>query len=145
MARDSLKTVLQLRQMDVDAARAELVQLESQAHDARMRERAALLAIQTEMTAAARLHADDATVEAFGAWLPTGRAAVTRAQAQLSRFEQDAAQARAALNLARAGAEAVEKLIEERGKQAAEQQMRRQQNVLDEAAARARPRQLSGE
>ena len=145
MARDSLKTVLQLRQMDVDAARTELMRLESLAHDARMTERAATLAIQTEMNAAARLHADDATVEAFGAWLPTGRAAVTRAQAQLGRFEQDAAQARAALNLTRAAAEAVEKLIAERVVLASEHEMRRQQAVLDEAAARTRPRQLSGE
>jgi flagellar biosynthesis chaperone FliJ len=145
MARDSLKTVMQLRQIDVDGARAELMRLESLAHDARMKERAAVLAIQTEMNAAARLHADDATVEAFGAWLPTGRAAVTRARAQLGRFEQDAAQARATLNLARAGAEAVEKLMAEREKLASEHEMRRQQALLDEAAARARPRLFSSQ
>lgn len=145
MERNSLKAVLQLRQMEVDAARLELIRIESLAHGARMIERAAVLAIQTEMNAAARLHADDATVEAFGAWLPTGRAAVVRAQAQLGRCEQDAARARASLNLTRAGAEAVEKLIAERELLASGIQMRRQQAMLDEVAGRARPRRHSSE
>jgi hypothetical protein len=145
MARDALKTVHRLRQMEMDAARAELQRLEAAVDEARMRERAATIAIQTEMNAAARLSADDATVEAFGAWLPTGRAAVIRAQAQLVRLEQETAQGRAILNLARAGAEAVEKMMAERALLAREAIDRKQQATLDEAAARGRPSFLSGD
>ena len=136
MPRDALKTVHRLREMEVDGARSALLRLEALAHEARMAERAATITIQTEMNAAARLGADDATVEAFGAWLPTGRAAVIRAQAQLARLEQDTAQARAILNLARSGAEAVEKLMAEREMLATEAAARRQQAALDEAALR---------
>ena len=145
MPRDPLKTVHRLRQMEVDGARAELQRLGALVHQARMTERAATIAIQTEMNAAARLCADDATVEAFGAWLPTGRAAVIRAQAQLGRVEQDTAQARAILNLARAGAEAVEKLMAEREVLAIEAAGRKQQAALDDAASRSRKRFLSGD
>lgn len=145
MARDALKTVQRLRQIELDNARTDLQRLQAAADEARMRERAATIAIQTEMNAAARLSADDATVEAFGAWLPTGRAAVIRAQAQLARLEQDISQARAILNLARAGAEAVEKMIAERALLATELGHRKQQAALDEAAARGRPKFLSGD
>jgi flagellar FliJ protein len=140
MARDPLKIVFGLRKIEVDRARAELQHLQAVVQEARMTERAATIAIQTEMKAAARLSADDATVEAFGAWLPTGRAAVIRAQAQLARLEQEAAQARAVLNVARAGAEAVEKLMEEHALLATEVAARKQQAILDEAASRSRPK-----
>lgn len=136
MRRDALKTVHRLREIEVDGARAALLRLEALAHEARMTERAATITIQTEMNAAARLGADDATVEAFGAWLPTGRAAVIRAQTQLARLEQDTAQARAVLNLARSGAEAVAKLMAERAILATEAAGRLLQADLDEAASR---------
>lgn len=143
MARDALKTVQRLRQIELDDARAALQRLQAAADEARMRERAATIAIQTEMNAAARLSADDATVEAFGAWLPTGRAAVIRAQAQLARLEQETSQARAILNLARAGAEAVEKMIAERALLATDLGNRKHQAILDEAGARRSPKFLS--
>ena len=145
MPRDALKTVHRLREMEVDGARSALLRLEALAHEARMTERAATITIQTEMNAAARLGAEDAAVEAFGAWLPTGRAAVIRAQAQLARLEQDTAQARAILNLARSGAESVEKLMAERAALATEAAGHRQQAALDEAASRSQKRFLPGD
>jgi hypothetical protein len=136
MPRSSLKTLQQLRKMEVDKASAELVRLENAADTARMAERAATNAIQTEMSAASRLSAGDGAVEAFGAWLPVGRAAVTRAQALLSRSEQQALQARAVLTLARAGAEAVDKLLAERAVLENDAANRKQQAIIDESAAR---------
>jgi flagellar biosynthesis chaperone FliJ len=136
MPRNSLKTLQQLRKMQVDKASAELVRLENSADKARWAERAATAVIQTEMSAASRLSADDGAVEAFGAWLPVGRAAVARAQALLSLSEQNALQARAVLTLARAGAEAVDKLMAERAVLENEEANRKQQAVIDESAAR---------
>lgn len=142
MARDPLQTVLQLRRNDVDAARAALMECESQAQSASQAEKEALATIQSEMQAAAALSADDAVVEAFGAWLPLGRAAVSRASATLARAEDDATQARAVLNLARAAAEAVEKLIEKRDEEVAREALRREQIVLDEVSQRQTPRRF---
>lgn len=139
MAGDSLRTVLRLRTMEVDASRAELAAREARAHEATLALHEAETAIQCEMAAASRVNADDGVVEAFIAWLPTGRAAVTRAKALLSRAQEEAAQARAMLNLARAAAEAVEKLIEKRDEERAAEALRKQQLVLDEAGLRPRP------
>jgi flagellar FliJ protein len=140
MTRDPLLTVLRLRRMEVDAARAELVLRETRAHEAAIMAHEAEATIQAEMQAATRLTADDAAVEAFGAWLPKGREAVARAEALLLRAQAEAAQARARLNLARAAAEAVEKLLEKKAAAAEKEALRRQQIVLDELGQRPRLR-----
>lgn len=140
MARDRLRIVLRLREMEVDDARTELVRRETRVHAAAVAAHEAEAAIQSEMTAAARLSADDAAVEAFGAWLPSGRRAVLEAQAVLSRAQGESAQARARLNVARAAAEAVKTLIADRDAEASREVLRREQIDLDEAGARAGPK-----
>jgi flagellar biosynthesis chaperone FliJ len=143
MSRDPLKTVLRLCRMEVDASRAELVEREARAHEASQVLHEAEAAIQFEMATASRLSGDDSVVEAFIAWLPTGRSDVTRAKALLSRAQEESAQARARLNLGRAAVEAVEKLLEKRTEEEAKEALRRQQLVLDEAGQRPRANVLS--
>jgi flagellar export protein FliJ len=142
MAKDKLHTVLRLRRQEVDACRAELVLRETRAHAAAIALHEAEETIQAEMAAATRLSADDAAVEAFGAWLPKGRNAVARADTTLARAQDEAVQARAHLNLARASAEAVEKLLEKKAEAASQEALRKQQHVLDEIGQRPRPRLL---
>jgi flagellar export protein FliJ len=140
MARDPLQTVLRLRRMDLDSCRAELVHKDTRAHEAAIVVQAAEARIQAEMAAASRLSASDAAVEAFGAWLPKGREAVAHAIAVLERAQQDAAQARALLNLARAAAEAVERMLEQKAVDATREELRVQQVSLDEVGLRQRPK-----
>ncbi len=140
MARSPLQTLLRLRHTEVDAARAELMACEMRVQNAALAEQAARAAIVSEMAVASTLTSTDAAVEAFGAWLPIGRAAVTRAEATLSRSEDEAVQSRACLNLARAAAEAVEKLLEKQAEEAAKEALRREQVILDEAGQRPRQR-----
>ena len=136
MRPDPLPTVLRLRRMEMDAARAELLAAESRAGEAREATLAAQLAIRREMAAACSAEADDVSVEAFAAWLPVGRAAQTRAEASWRRAEEDSIRARTLFNLARGAAEAVEKLIDEQRAAEVKAALVREQKALDEVGGR---------
>jgi flagellar export protein FliJ len=138
MPTDSLQTLLQLRRMDVDAARLALIERETALQTAVKAEHQAEAAIISEMKAATELRTDDATVEAFGTWLPYGRRMVACAKAKAEDAQGHVIQARAVLNIARAAAEAVDKLIEVKATKASADMARREQNRLDELSQRGR-------
>ena len=127
MRRDQLLKLLQLRRMEVNAARAELLAAEVTAREARQAVRDAQSMLRHEMAAACSVAADDGAAEAFAKWLPIGRAAQTRAEAQLQRVEENLFRIRTAFNLSSSAAESVEMLINDqhttqiRAEQAAEQ------------------------
>jgi hypothetical protein len=135
MRPDPLPTLLRLRQMEMDAARAELLPAEAQLADAGRAVQAAEQAIRREMAAASMVDCDDATVEAFAKWLPTGRASVARAKALRTRAEDSTLQARTMFNLARTAYEAVEKLIAEKRNLVLRASERHEQAGLDEVAS----------
>ena len=136
MRHDPLPTLLRLRQMEMDTARGDLLSAEARLSDARRGVQAAEASIRNEMTAASGVNADDAAVQAFAKWLPSGRASVARAKALRARAEEDTVQARTLFNLARVAVEAVEKLIEEKRNQELREAGRREQLALDEAGRR---------
>jgi flagellar biosynthesis chaperone FliJ len=136
MRRNPLPVLLRLRATDLDAARAELVQIEHRMLEARRAVQAAELAIHNEMAAAASVQADDAAVQAFANWLPIGRASVARAKALRTRAEEDSLHARTIFNLARIALEAVQNLMDEQRAAQSRTAIRNEQNALDEIGGR---------
>ena len=106
MPRDPLQTVLRLRRLANDEARravSDAVAKETLA------QRVADMVedeIARETALACKLEADDAAVEAFGAWLTCARQRAEATREAAERAGAEAARARAALNLTRAGLEA---------------------------------------
>lgn len=136
MRRDPLQAVQRLRRLEVDAARALLIEADQAAQQATRRMQEATAAIQAEMDLASCLDAEDGMVEAFGAWLATGRRTVAEAMAEMARAQASAAQARARMTIARTAAEAVETLLEQKAQAAATEQLSQEQQILDEAGLR---------
>jgi flagellar biosynthesis chaperone FliJ len=138
MARDPLESVLRIRRMTVDDARRALAQSLRHEEVARHRAEAAEALIYREGEIAADLSVGDGAVEAYAAWLPTGRALLQVARAAHEQCSSDVAIARAALTIARAASEAASNLLARR---VAEQNIlleRRSQNLMDEVASRQR-------
>ena len=133
---DTLRTLLKVRRLDVDAARrglAECLAIEDEARGASM---AAEQAIAQEALAATALAADDAAVEAFAAWLPVGRRQLDRTRHAETLAANATERARAVTSLARAAAEAAQALLERREAEAEREAQRKAQLELDEMGRR---------
>lgn len=132
MPRDVLPSLIRLRRLARDETRRALtaaVQREGLAHAA-ANDAEREIARETEL--ACNLEADDAAVEAFGAWLAGARQRAELARGTAERAEADTARARAALSLARAGLEVAEALASGRAAREAEAEARREQHALDD-------------
>jgi hypothetical protein len=138
MARDPLESVLRIRRMTVDDARRALTQSLQDEEAARRRAEAAETLIYREGEIAADLSVGDGAVEAYAAWLPTGRALAQAARTAHEQSCSDVAIARAALTIARAASEAAANLLARRMAEQNTLLERRSQNILDEVASRSR-------
>ncbi len=140
MRPDPLPTLLRLRRMEMDTARAEMLNVEARVAEAQLAVQTAEAAIRHEIAMASDIATDDAAVEAFSAWLPVGRATLARAAVVRGRAEEDVLHARTMFNLARIAAEAVETLIEENKANGLRTGLQRQQAVLDDISGVRRRR-----
>ena len=136
MRRDKMSKLLQLRRMEVEGARAQMLAAEAMQSEARQTLRDAQSAVRREMEGACSLLADDAAAEAFAKWLPLGRAAQFRAEAQLRHAEENLIKARTTFNLARIAAEAVEKFIDNQRTAQIKADQIKEQLMLDEISPR---------
>lgn len=138
MRPESLRTLLRLRGIARDEARRVLDVAVSRQALAQAAADAAEQEIARETELACNLAADDAAVEAFGAWLAGARQRAAAARDAAERTEAETARARAALTLARAGLEAAEALDSDRAAQEAEATARREQHALDDLTRQRR-------
>lgn len=136
MSRDSLETLARFRRSLCEDARKALVVCLEAEEAANTALHFAEAAILSEQVAASALDAPDGAVESFAAWLPHGRQAVARAKGAHDNAVAATVRARAVLSSARASAEAVEKLIEERAVLRRHEALKAEQNELDEVARR---------
>ena len=139
---DALATVMRIRKLAVDEAKRALVEALTVEDQARRVADAAEAQIGIEGEIAADLNSGDGAVEAFAAWLPTGRANAARTRAAHEQTLLEVARARAGLSAARASAEAAKNLQERREAELALDAARRNQATMDEIgsqmAARAK-------
>jgi flagellar export protein FliJ len=135
MAADPLVSLVKLRQIEVDEARRALGECLAAERLASTAVQQAADAIVAEAAAAEQLAADDAAVEAFAAWLPTGRAAQRAAEDALVTAEARVAEARAALTLSRAALRAAEQMAAGRELARQAEAQRQEQFRLDEIGA----------
>ena len=138
MRDEALQALLRIRRLASDEARRNLG--EAQAPEALAQEAADAMEreIARETALACSLEADDAVVEAFGAWLPGARTRAAASRSAADRAAADTARARAGLKLARSGLEAAEALAAEQHAAKNEADARREQHSLDDLAQRQR-------
>ena len=132
----ALYAVTRLRGLALEEARRALGLCLRDETDAEGRARAARDAIAEQTEAACRLLGDDLAVEAFGAWLPHGRAAQRDAAQALSRATAATVAARAQLSIARAEAEAAAGLRLRLDDELRARAGRAAQHALDDATRR---------
>lgn len=132
MKRDALAATLRLRHLALDDAMRELgncFRLEAEAEQAVA---AVEAAIERETEAASSLTADDAVVEAFGAWLKRARRDLRAAEANRAHAETETVRARAVLTAARGAVKAAEEVIAAKAAVQRADEARREQHALDE-------------
>ncbi len=129
---DTLRTLVKVRRMEVDAARRGLAECLAVEDEARAAALEAERAITREAQVAGSLAADDATVEAFAVWLPVGQRQLDRMRRAESLAAAATDRARAATTLARAAAEAAQAMLERREDEAEREAQRKAQLELDE-------------
>ena len=132
---DTLQTVMRIRKLVVHEAKRALAEALVAEDAARSQADNAEAQIGIEGEIAADLNSGDGAVEAFAAWLPTGRSIAARTRAAHEQTLLEVARARAGLSAARAAAEAAETLKERRDAEAAVEVGRRDQAALDEIAS----------
>lgn len=132
----TLATLVKLRQRELDDAREQLAACIAKERDAMARVQDAEATIRHEQTCAASLDASDAAVEAFAAWLPTGRALLAAAERGRGETASATIQARARLTAARAAAEAAAEIRDAAMVVVRAERDRRLQSDLDEAGRR---------
>lgn len=134
--KDPLLSLLRLRTQAMDEARR-IVGDAIEAHQvAQHRLQLAEQHVQQETRAASALNVGDASVEAFARWLPVGQAGINRCRDEAFQTGAAVDRARAALGLARAAVEVVERLIAARAETEAQATMRREQAQMDELCRR---------
>ena len=138
MRPESLVTLLKLRRRTVEEARTALAEALRRQDVAEAALLAAEAVIRAEADRAAHPDSDDGAVEMFAAWLPNARRRAKDAHARTDHAVADAAEARAALTLARAALEAAETLQQHAHDESVRVASRRDQEVLDEAGRRPR-------
>ncbi|MCX7381131.1 MAG: hypothetical protein NT133_06880 [Alphaproteobacteria bacterium] len=95
--------------------------------------------IARERELASALDGDDLVVEAYIVWLAEAGQQLEAARARRDAAAAAAAQARSRLNLAKAAEQAVERHIANAAEAARQDELRREQITLDEAARQHRP------
>lgn len=136
MKRDSLRTILRVRRMTLDAAETAVAEAYNLEQAALARAEEAAAALEHEAQAATSLAGGDDQVEAFARWLPVGRRTMQRAHDARRDATTELDRARAVLTLARSSLRAVETLIEQRGQEEQLEVQRKEQRVLDELGSR---------
>ncbi len=132
---DALHTIMRIRKLAVDEARRALAEALKTEDEARRVANAAEAQIGIEGQIAADLEAGDGAVEAFAAWLPTGRAIAMRTRSAHEHTLLEVARARAGLTATRAAAEAAQSVQEQREAERMLEAARRGQAVMDEIAS----------
>ena len=130
----TLEIMARMRHLAVEEARQHLaicIQAESAAQQAL---RDAADAVAREFAAATAPDTTDELVEAYAAWLPVGIARRTQATRQFDNAVALTLQARAQLNAARAGTEAVDRRIATLATAERDSLLAKEQATLDEAA-----------
>lgn len=136
MKRDPLRTMLRIRQSALDEAQTAVAAAYAAERGALSRVEEATAALAREMGEAMNLAAGDEAVESFARWLPVGRGILKRAHDGQRDATATLDRTRAVLALARSGVRAVESLMEQRQREQALEEGRREQRVLDEAGGR---------
>ncbi len=140
MSRDALEIVLRIRRVAVDEAKRGLAVALAAEGVAQRQATAAEDMIASESDNAADVNQGDASVEAFAAWLPVGRAKAKAARSALEAAGADVVLQRAALTAARAAAEAAEALLDRRRAARLLAEAAKALAVADEVGARASAR-----
>lgn len=138
MKQESMRALVRLRRLTVDAARRDLAACVADETVAQEAARSIEMAIARETTAACSLEGGDQAVQAFAAWLQRIRPSAREAALAVERAVLRTAEARAVVAAARAAAEAAETLMARRAAARATEQARADQHALDEAAGAAR-------
>jgi flagellar biosynthesis chaperone FliJ len=136
LSRDPLDFLLRLRIAAKDEAKRAFAAGLVEEAKARQLLEAAEGRILQERDIATSVTQGDAAVEAYVAWLPTGRSHAKAAQDAYDRAVVTVTLARAALNVTHAAAEAAATFIERRAEAAQAVAARQTQAKLDEIAAR---------
>ena len=129
---DPLATLARLRRQAIDEARQALIDCLDLEDAAERRAATAEDAITRELQIASHLSASDHAVERFGAWLRQARQAAEAARLQQQRATADTHRARATLTAARAAAEAIDALRDQKAAERRATAARQLQNELDE-------------
>ena len=129
---DPLATLARLRRQAVDEARQALIDCVDMEDAAERRAAAAEEAITQELQIASHLSASDHAVERFGVWLHQARHATEAARLQQQRATANTHRARAMLTAARAAAEAIDALRDQKAAERQANATRHAQNELDE-------------
>jgi hypothetical protein len=133
MARNPLSALLRVRRLALDEARRQLANcLSAEALAARSVVEAEAEIVRERETAAS-LDADDAAVEAFGAWLRGARSRSAQAAAAHDRVTAETTRARAIVAVARGSFEAAQTAFEQLAEDERKARERREQLSLDEA------------
>ncbi len=136
LARDPLDFLLRVRIAAKDEAKRAFAAGLAEEARARQLLDAAEARIMHERDIATSITNGDAAVEAYVAWLPTGRGQVKAAQDVYDRAVATVTLARAALSVTHAAAEAAATFLEHRAEAADAVAARQSQAALDEIAAR---------
>ena len=129
---DPLASLARLRRQAVDEARRALLRCVDLEDATERHATAAENAITQELQIASHLSASDHAVERFGVWLRQARSDARAARRQQELASADTARARAALTSARAAAEAVDTLRDQKAAERRGEMLRRAQSELDE-------------
>lgn len=141
MMRAGLPSAIRLRRLAQAEARRQLAERVEAQTAAEAMVGAAEAAIEREQEAALDLAAGDAAVEAFAAWLPTGRRACAQAEALRQAAVAETARARAILTAARAALEAAQRVAAAHDAARAKRLRRRRDPACAELAPRPGPEQ----
>lgn len=131
----TLRLALRVRAEACEAARAELLAAVEVADRLAKAEQSAIGAINREALAAADLQAGDHDVEAYAAWLPSGRLAVDAARAAREDAEVAVRAARTRLQAAHTAKSATERLLGEWEAAQGRRALELEQARADETAA----------
>jgi flagellar biosynthesis chaperone FliJ len=134
----ALATLRRLRRQGLEAASRALAEAQAAQDEAEAAVRAARRRLDTEREAAEDLAADDAKVEAYAAWLPRGRAALTESETAQARANAATDLARARLAAARIAMEAADLLAERQRQAARDRAARAERETLQETLQRPR-------
>lgn len=136
MKPDSLEQLARVRRMTLDQALGALAEALRRDAEAEQAVQTIEAAIVRETERAGDVDADDAVVEAFGAWFGRIRKELEQAVAGRERAQGETARCRALVAAAQAAFEAVTTVQSRRDEAAVAAEQRREQHLLDEFAGR---------